>query len=131
MPSTDVAALIEQQLDQGSGELALWIDEMPVRLQRQPGGWFYIIEMALPVVISGQVLELALRLTAPGLTHFDQESAALCFNPQNETLNLIFRLKNDRTDYAVSQLESLCNQCEVWQETLQSMLTQLRVKMPV
>lgn len=131
MPSTDVAALIEQRLDQGSGELALWIDGMSVRLQRQTGGWFYIIEMALPVVIGGQVLELALRLTTPGLAHFDQAAAALCFNPQNETLNLIFRLKNDRTDYAVSLLESLCNQCEVWQETLLSLLTQQRVKLPV
>ena len=131
MPSTDVVALIEQRLDQGSGELALWIDGMPVRLQRQPGGWFYMIEMTLPVAIGDRERELALRLTASGLAHFDQEAAALCFNPQNETLNLISRLKSDRTDYAVSLLESLCNQCEVWQETLLSMLTQQCVKMPV
>ncbi|WP_034913257.1 MULTISPECIES: hypothetical protein [Erwinia] len=131
MPSTDVAALIEQQLEKTSGELALLIDDMPVSLQRRPGGWFYLVELTLGVEISLQVIELALRLTAPALVHFTANAAALCFNPQNETLNLIVRLKNDQTDYALSLLESICNQCEVWQETLLSVLTQQRVKMSV
>ncbi|WP_158616035.1 hypothetical protein [Erwinia sp. 198] len=41
MPSTDVADLIEACLDKSNGELALWIDEMPIVLQRLPGGWFF------------------------------------------------------------------------------------------
>lgn len=42
MPSTDVADLIEACLDKPNGELALWIDEMPITLQRLPGGWFFL-----------------------------------------------------------------------------------------
>lgn len=130
MPSTDVAALIDRCLDQASGELALWIDGMPVRLQRRPGGWYYLAELTLPVPVDIQVMQTAMKITQPALSHFSDDSAALCFNPQSETLCLIIRLKNDQTHYAVTLLESLCNQCEVWQETL-SVLTHQRVAMSV
>lgn len=131
MPSTDVAALIEQRLDQSGGELALWIDGMSVRLQRLPGGWFWLAELTLPVPVDGRVMQAALRLTRPALTHFADRTAALCFNPQTEMLCLIVRLKNDQTDYAVALLESICNQCEVWQDSLLSLLKRQSVTMSV
>lgn len=131
MPSTDVAALIDECLDLSSGDLALWIDGMPVRLQRRPGGWYFLAELTLPVPVDSDVLQSALRITRPALAHFAEEAAALCFHPQNETLCLIVRLKDDRTEAAVSQLESLCNQCEIWQETLLGLLTRQRVTLSV
>ncbi|WP_067705475.1 hypothetical protein [Erwinia sp. ErVv1] len=131
MPSTDVAALIEHRFEQTNGELALWIDDMSVRLQRRPGGWFYLAEIPLALEVNQQVLDVALRLTRPALEHFGERTAALCLNPQNASLNLLVRLKNDRTEDAVILLESLCNQCEVWQETLLSLLTRQRTAMPV
>lgn len=127
MPSTDVAALIDRCLDQYQGELSLRIDDIPVSLRRRPGGWYYLAELQLPVPVDIQVMQSALKITRPALAHFADESAALCLNPQSETLCLILRLKNDQTDYAVTLLESLCNQCEVWQETLLSLLTRQRV----
>lgn len=118
MPSTDVADLLATCLDSPGGQLALWIDEMPVRLQRLPGGWFFIAELPLPVAIDDALMRRALRLTGPALRHFGAQTAALCFNPQQETLCLLVRLTSHRRDDAVALLESLCNQCEIWQETL-------------
>lgn len=118
MPSIDVADLIETCLDRPNGELALWIDGMSVRLQRQPGGWFFFAELRLPAAIDDALMQRALSLTAPALLHFGDRTAALCFNPQQETLCLLLRLTSDRCDAAVALLESLCNQCEIWQETL-------------
>ncbi|WP_312045938.1 hypothetical protein [Erwinia sp.] len=122
MPSTDVADLIEACLNRPDGELALWIDEMPITLQRQPGGWYFFAELQLPVAINDALMQRALRLTAPALLHFGDRSAALCLHPQRETLCLLVRLKNDGREDAVVLLESLCNQCEIWQETLLMLL---------
>lgn len=122
MPSTDVAELLETCLDSPGGELALWIDDMPVRLQRLPGGWFFFAELRLPVVVDDALMQRALQLTGPALLHFGDRTAALCFNPHQETLCLLARLTSDRRDDAVALLESLCNQSEVWQETLLMLL---------
>lgn len=118
MPSTDVADLIEACLDKSNGELALWIDEMPITLQRLPGGWFFFAELQLPVPVNDALMKRALRLTDPALHHFGDLTAALCLHPQRETLCLLARLKNDGQEAAVALLESLCNQCEIWQDTL-------------
>ncbi|WP_380184445.1 type III secretion system chaperone [Kalamiella sp. sgz302252] len=122
MPSTDVADLIETCLNSASGELALWIDEMPIRLQRLPGGWFFFAELQLPAVADERLMRQALKLTGPALLHYGEQTAALCLNPQRETLCLLLRLTSDRLDEAVALLESLCNQCEIWQETLLSLM---------
>lgn len=126
MPSTDVvddvADLLEACLNRPNGELALWIDAMPVRLQRLPGGWFFFAELQLPAAVDEPLMQRALRLTGPALHHFGEQAAALCLNPQRETLCLLARLNSDRRDDAVALLESLCNQCEIWQETLLTLM---------
>ncbi|MEI2266956.1 type III secretion system chaperone [Erwinia sp. CGal63] len=122
MPSTDVADLIEACLDRPGGELSLWIDEMPVRLQRLPGGWFFFAELQLPAAVDEPLMQRALRLTGPALLHFGAQTAALSLNPQRETLCLLVRLESDRCDDAVALLENLCNQCEVWQAILLTLM---------
>lgn len=131
MPLTDLAQQLDACLNQSDGSLALEIDGMPIDLQRRPGGWYFLAELTLPEPVSDRIMQRAIALTAPALRHYDPQCAALCFHPQREALCLILRLENDRTDHALNLLESLCNQCEVWQETLLSMLARQRAALSV
>lgn len=131
MPLTDLAQQLDDCLSQSDRALSLQIDGMPVSLQRRPGGWYFLAELMLSEPVSDRVMQRAIALTRPALHHYHAQCAALCFHPERDALCLILRLENDRTDHALNTLESLCNQCEVWQETLLSLLARQRVTMSV
>lgn len=120
MPAFDVTRAVEQWFSRPGRDLALWYDGIPVRLQRRTGGYFGVAQITLTISLSAALLQWAALLTRPSLAKFGIACAALCLDPASGGLCLISRLDDDSTAGALALLESLVDQCEIWQNVLQS-----------
>ncbi|MGE7955660.1 type III secretion system chaperone [Pseudomonas sp. NPDC089530] len=116
MKSAELAVIAQRWLDSGEGELRLLIDQAPLRLQRRAAG---VLCMAmLSVAWRGDDLDLAaaLRLSGPSLGRF---SAALALDPVERRLCLMRYLPGEGMPVLIDTIESLANQRDAWEATLE------------
>ncbi|QXI31251.1 type III secretion system chaperone [Pseudomonas vanderleydeniana] len=116
MKSAELAVTVQRWLDSGEGELRLLIDQAPQRLQRRAAGVLCVALLSVAWRGDDRGLEAALRLSGPSLGRF---SAALALDPVERRLCLMRYLPVDEVAVIIAAIESLANQRDAWEATLE------------
>lgn len=116
MKSAELAVNVQRWLDSCEGEWRLLIDQALLRLQRRAAGVLCIAMLSVAWRGDDAGLEAALRLSGPSLGRF---SAALALDPVERRLCLMRYLQADDVPAIIAAIESLANQRDAWEATLE------------
>lgn len=116
MKSAELAFTVQRWLDNGDGELRLLVDQVSLRLQRRGVGVLCVALLSVAWRGNDAGLEAALRLSGPSIGRF---SAALALDPVERRLCLMRYLPADDVGVILAAIESLANQRDAWEATLE------------
>ncbi|MFC3395516.1 type III secretion system chaperone [Brenneria rubrifaciens] len=114
MTSTDLIAVLENWLNNGTALLQLEIDEGAVVMMRHACGVACRAMIPLPAPPDDRVLERALQLAEVARDQFHEETAMLSMSPEDGQLWLWMRHDPDDVFQLCRTLETLLNQRDVW-----------------
>ncbi|MBA4820163.1 hypothetical protein OLZ33_00565 [Pantoea ananatis] len=122
MDEDDIYREVDNWLNCPERPLELLFNDIHLYLQRCNGGFFVFSRVITLHEVNNDTLKLPIMITPFALEKFGLTAAAPGLNPSSQTLYLIQRIDQDKTDELFSQLDDISQQTEIWQAVIKTIL---------
>lgn len=122
MYEDDIYREVDNWLNCPERPLELIFNDIHLCLERCNGGLFVFSRVITLHEVNNDTLKLPIMITPFALEKFGLAAAALSLNPSSQTLYLIQRMNQDKTEELFSQLDDISQQTEIWQVVIKTIL---------